>query len=183
MKSAVQLVDEALAERTGLRERTRVWRGREARLGAVDVGGEAGEDVFDDTDFYQALLRSVIDSRSTSSHPHSHADDLAADWRAAQQQRKSSRKRAVDTRASKGRKLRFEVHEKLRNFMAPMPAPVPANGNGGGGAWHEAQVDELFAALLGRGFGGAEVDVEEVEKEERVGDVDGEALKGFRVFG
>ena len=28
-------------------------------------------------------------------------------------------KKQVDTRASKGRKLRYHVHEKLQNFMTP----------------------------------------------------------------
>jgi len=34
------------------------------------------------------------------------------------------------------------VHEKIQNFMIP----IDANG------WHEEQVDELFASLLGRAF-------------------------------
>lgn len=32
------------------------------------------------------------------------------------------RRKQVDRKASKGRKLRFHVHEKLVGFMAPMPA-------------------------------------------------------------
>lgn len=31
----------------------------------------------------------------------------------------------VDRKASKGRKLRFQPHPKLVNFMAPLPAPAP----------------------------------------------------------
>lgn len=38
---------------------------------------------------------------------------------------------------------RYEVHEKLQNFMVPVPVH---NG------WHEEQIDELFASLLGKGF-------------------------------
>lgn len=37
---------------------------------------------------------------------------------------------------------RYHVHEKIQNFMIP----IDANG------WHEEQVDELFASLLGRAF-------------------------------
>jgi protein AATF/BFR2 len=37
----------------------------------------------------------------------------------------------------------YEVHEKLQNFMVPVPVQ---------GSWHEDQIDELFASLLGKGF-------------------------------
>ena len=46
--------------------------------------------------------------------------------------------KVVDRRASKGRKLRYNVHEKLVNFMVPVP--------------HErtsAAVDQLFSGLFG----------------------------------
>ncbi|KAH9036332.1 apoptosis-antagonizing transcription factor [Lactarius pseudohatsudake] len=91
-------------------------------------------EVFDDTDFYQQLLRDVIDAKGGSAG--------RVDWMASQRQKKS--KKHVDTKASKGRKLRYEVHEKIQNFMVPVPVAA--------GAWHEAQVDELFGSLLGKGF-------------------------------
>ena len=49
----------------------------------------------------------------------------------------------VDTKASKGRRLRYGVHEKLMDFMAPVGEKVL-------GWWEERQVGELFASLLGR---------------------------------
>ena len=63
--------------------------------------------------------------------------------------------------------------------MAPAPMPIPTGIGGGGGAWHEEQIDELFASLLGKGC----IADDEREKEgEEVGngmDVDvKEALKG-----
>lgn len=161
-------MDEALLDRSSLLTRTQVWRGTPDRLGVTPKKDEKKDtlegddadtpDVFDDTDYYQTLLRDVIDARSGASG----LDALTADWRLAQKQRKKSKAATVETRASKGRKLRFEVHEKLRNFMAPAPPPPLSltfagygHGVGGGGAvWHEAQVDELFAGLLGRAFGG-----------------------------
>lgn len=178
MKGAVQLVDEALLERDKLLERTRNWRGSENRLPSVrhsEISDAPPDntmtDVFDDTDFYQTLLRDVIDARSGA---ETGLGDLSADWRASQQQRKKTRRSTVDTRASKGRKLRYEVHEKLQNFMAPAPPP-------GGAVWHEEQIDELFASLLGRGFPDTEIH----EEDQGTMDVDVEnALRsGFRVFG
>lgn len=116
--------------------------------GAGDKGSDEDEEVFDDTDFYQQLLRDVIESKGGGS----------GQLMGSQKQKKT--KKHVDTRASKGRKLRFvvfvlsrdtallenryEVHEKMENFMVPVPHDA--------GTWHEAQVDELFASLLGKGF-------------------------------
>lgn len=91
--------------------------------------------VFDDLDFYQQLLRDVIESRADVT------DAGQQEWMQRQKALKAKRKRAVDTRASKGRKLRYQVHEKLQNFMVPIPT--------GCGAWHEEQIDELFASLMG----------------------------------
>lgn len=52
--------------------------------------------------------------------------------------------------------------------------PVPVRG-----AWHEEQIDELFASLLGKGFedpdSGTLVPTSTAEE--------GQVLKGFRVFG
>lgn len=48
-------------------------------------------------------------------------------------------KKKVDTKASKGRKLRYTVHEKLQNFMVPIPRAT----------WHDEQIDEFFVSLLG----------------------------------
>ena len=64
--------------------------------GAGDKGSDEDEEVFDDTDFYQQLLRDVIESKGGSGQLMS------------SQTRKKSKKN-VDTRASKGRKLRFVV--------------------------------------------------------------------------
>ncbi len=56
-----------------------------------------------------------------------------------QLQSKKSKKQ-IDTRASKGRKIRYQVQEKIQNFMAPQPV----------GKWHEEMAEELFASLFGR---------------------------------
>lgn len=103
LKSAVQLVDENMADHSKMLWRTQVWRGKGARIGARVPGGEESDElenerdpeVFDDTDFYQQLLRDVIDAQGGKG---------GDDWMAAQKQRKAKKK--VDTKASKGRKLR-----------------------------------------------------------------------------
>ncbi|KAF7356850.1 Sorting nexin-41 [Mycena venus] len=137
LKSAVQLIDETLLDHRKLLARTQVRRGKGVRVGETtdaeeEEDGQVDADVFDDTDFYQQLLRDIIDSRGNGTG--------ADDWMTVQKQKKAKKK--VDTKASKGRKLRYEVHEKLQNFMVPVPVP---------GMWHEEQIDELFSSIMGRG--------------------------------
>ncbi len=162
--------------------RTQIWRGKAERLGRVlENEGEQEHDseIFDDTDLYQQLLRDVIDAEKNG----------ADDWLVVQKQKKAKKK--VDTKASKGRKIRYdsfifpdrsysriyryEVHEKLQNFMVPVAI------NGG---WHDQQIDELFGSLLGVGFENA------LDRHgggnDGIGlqnDSEGISKSGFRVFG
>ena len=59
---------------------------------------------------------------------------------------------------------RYERHEKLQNFMVPIPVA---------GTWPEEQIDELFGSLLGNEFESMEADG---RIEDRI------AGDGFRVF-
>ena len=78
-------------------DRTRVYRGKEERIGSSSSQtAEHDPEVFDDADFYQQLLRDVIDARNGGSG--------SQDWIQAQRERK--KKKVVDTKASKGRKIR-----------------------------------------------------------------------------
>ncbi|KAI0629193.1 apoptosis-antagonizing transcription factor [Trametes polyzona] len=141
----VSLVDDILrADHAKLLDRTRKRKDKHTRIGhapsaEADAQSESDErldaDVFDDTDYYQQLLRDVIAARGGAG-----ADAGEAQWRAAQRERKAKRKKTVDTKASKGRKLRFDAHPKLQNFMVPVPVVV--------GEWHEEQIDGLFSSLL-----------------------------------
>ncbi|TFK25599.1 TRAUB-domain-containing protein [Coprinopsis marcescibilis] len=171
LKSAVQLVDDTLQDHQGLLDRTRLRRAPGTRVGTNPTAdesskpqangqGEEATEIFDDTDFYQKMLRDIIDSRG--------GDGKNADWIAIQKQKKA--KKEVDTKASKGRKIRYQVHEKIQNFMVPV---IPV------GAWHDEQVDELFSSLLGKGFENVVSNVN--EDENRMQDIN--VNDGFRVFG
>ena len=98
--------------------------------------------VFDDADFYGMLLKELLEQRSSANATSS--SQAAEQWKAARKTAKEAQKnrngRQVDTRASKGRKLRYTVHERLQNFMAPEDR----------GSWEDRQVNELFRGLLGR---------------------------------
>lgn len=73
------------------------------------------EDVYDDTDFYQGLLREFVANATASGHADKAAGVVPA--------KHKSVKRDVDRRASKGRKIRYFVHDKMVNFAAPTPLP------------------------------------------------------------
>ena len=181
LKTAVQLVDDTLADYDKVLARTQTQRGNAPRIGVEGAAEEQPDvEIFDDTDFYQQLLRDLIDSRGNG------AGGSNEDWIAMQKTQKLKKKTGVDTRASKGRKLRcvvsdtrinhliycavsvmtrFEAQEKIQNFMVPVPVP---------GAWHDEQIDELFVSLLGKGF---------EEDQDASVDPGGVLSGGFRVFG
>ncbi|KAI1309502.1 hypothetical protein EDD11_004088 [Mortierella claussenii] len=130
------------------------------------------EEVFDDTDFYQQLLRELIESRMVDND-----DPTAMGMRWAALRQTKQTKKQVDTKGSKGRRLRYHVHEKLQSFMAPIPA----------GTWHEEMVEELFSSLLGRRGGSLDdeedEDEEEADKEEGYAQEDEMVDDGLRIFG
>lgn len=107
-----------------LLRRARIWRG-EVRVGeeeqqrAQQQADEADPEVFDDSDFYATLLRELIESKGEASGGAGEWDDaprcataadataaLLADPSLGLPVRSKAPKRAVDTRASKGRRLR-----------------------------------------------------------------------------
>lgn len=73
-------------------------------------------EIFDDNDFYHNLLRELIEHKTMDLQD---PIALGRQWLEIQKLR-SKMKRKVDTRASKGRKVRYDVHPKLVNFMAPI---------------------------------------------------------------
>ncbi|ORX55086.1 TRAUB-domain-containing protein [Hesseltinella vesiculosa] len=95
------------------------------------------EEIFDDNDFYQQQLRELIESRMVDND-----DPMATGmrWAASKKDEVKKKKVKVDTKASKGRKLKFNVHEKIQNFMAPIPS----------GQWHDEMIEDLYSSLLGQ---------------------------------
>jgi len=102
----VQLIEENLADNARLLDRTRIVRAKKARIGMTHDENETevpDPEMFDDADFYQKMLRDIINLRGSGIK--------GEDWH-LQQKRKKAAKR-VDTKASKGRKLRFVLWSPL----------------------------------------------------------------------
>jgi protein AATF/BFR2 len=101
------------------------------------------EFIYDDNDFYQEMLKELVESRIADSGNFFYliVQDpalLGMKWSSIKLSRKK-KKKVVDTRASKGRKIRYDPHEKLENFMAPVPVSN----------WHDEMSEELFGSLFG----------------------------------
>ncbi|KAG9234725.1 apoptosis-antagonizing transcription factor [Amylocarpus encephaloides] len=124
--------------------------------------------IYDDGNFYQLLLKELVDQRRVESMnvPVATSDSRnALQWTAVNEVKT---KKNVDTKASKGRKMRYTVHEKLQNFMAPE----------GRGAWEPEAIDRFFGTLLGQKMTLAE-DVEQEGEDDKAGLKEDE-LKLFR---
>lgn len=121
--------------------------------------------IYDDADFYTLLLQQLISQRSDDSTSLSALNMTAMEpWQAA---REAKARKVVDNRASKGRKLKYTVHEKLMNFMAPEDR----------NAWESRQCEELFGSLFGR-----KVELGENEDIASEGEEDDKEVEGLRLF-
>lgn len=107
--------------------------------------------IFDDEDFYRVLLNDLVDKKVQTSDPTS---GITISLRAAQKSNKL--KNNVDTKASKGRKLRYHVQEPIANFETSR----------GSWRWNDDQIDEFFASLLGQKVNMNEIDDEQEEEQE-----------------
>lgn len=72
-------------------------------------------EIFDDSDFYHQLLRELIEYKSNVDDNQSEITQKLIEL----QKVRNRMKKKVDTRASKGRKIRYVVHNKLVNYMPP----------------------------------------------------------------
>ncbi|KAF2149313.1 TRAUB-domain-containing protein [Myriangium duriaei CBS 260.36] len=160
--SASAVISSALADRSHLLKRARTPRScapyqlaRQSKAPRPAVGdGETARDtidstVYDDADMYAVLLTTLLEQRGNATV----TIDGSAAISGHAVRREAKTRRVVDTKASKGRKLRYTVHEKLMNFMAPREL----------GNWGDRQVDELFSSLFGRKVELGEEPEEEVE--------------------
>ena len=118
--------------------------------------------IYDDSSFYTLLLRDLVEQKRSLPTTSQNSSQPPISIPPPVKIRKK-----VDTKASKGRKMRYTVHEKLQNFMAREDRCT----------WGERQVVEFFGGLLGNRSRLGEGKVDESEEDEDVGE------KGLRLFG
>ncbi|XP_039271104.2 protein AATF-like [Styela clava] len=153
-RSTVSQIEDILQDRERLIKRTQLKRTNYRILGTTqsnkletpveDADNHSSHlkeylpEIYDDDDFYHQLLRQLIEQKSSGPGGSSDPVELTRQWLKVQRLR-SKAKKNVDTKASKGRKIRYEIHQKLQSFMAP---------NDQSDFTHEAR-NQLFMSLFG----------------------------------
>lgn len=161
-QSLVSVLEDHMLNSDRLVKRTQVPRSCAPLQSAKKVTEDPS--IYDDADFYQMLLKELVDQRTTDSGTTGNDGVPTVRWTALKE---AKNRKQVDRRASKGRKLRFTVHEKLQNFMAPEDRRT----------WEDEAVDRLFGTLFGQRMQLKE-DISDEEDDELAAEEEG--LKLFR---
>ena len=150
-QSSTQQINRILMDMERLIARTQTKRSLYSSIGKDDINSKTNEtnnqsnssenfdkeidpEIFDDDDFYHQLLRELIESKAGNDSML-----MSGKWVQIQKLRNKIR-RKVDTRASKGRKIRYDIHSKLVNFMAPVDNTT----------FTEDAKNQLFNSLFGQ---------------------------------
>lgn len=149
--SIVTIIEQILSNKDRLLRKTQLKRSEYEILGKKVVEDESAAhslveskkedpidpEIFDDDDFYRQLLRQLIESKTSADS----LDPLTLSRRWLEVQKlRSKMKKKIDTKASKGRKIRYQVHNPLISFMAPVDDCT----------YEDNARDALFASLFGK---------------------------------
>jgi protein AATF/BFR2 len=98
---------------------------------------ETDKQIFNDADFYNYLLKEFVSNKQDEdTADNNNRYDLTLQY--VLNRNKNKKSKNVDTKASKNRKIRYDKHEKLVNFMVPL---VNHNINSGR--------DEIIKSIFG----------------------------------
>jgi protein AATF/BFR2 len=150
-QSTVRSIEFALQNRLKLIRRTQLKRSKYQILGRPPVDEDEPKselverktkeiyeaEIFDDSDFYHQLLRELIGSLGPNTTNAS--NKVNPKWLKLMNERFKTKK-AVDTKATKARKIRYKVHDELVNFTTPMPHLC---------TYDTVQTNHLFQSLFG----------------------------------
>lgn len=144
-QTTLKQIEFALSDKVKLHKRTQLKRseyvivGKSLPLSSEDDRRvqEYDPEIYDDDDFYHQLLRDLIEYKSSDI---TDPIQLSKQWIKLQNMR-SKMKRKIDTRATKGRKVRYNVHNKLVNYMAPITVYD---------TWTDVAKNELYNSLFGK---------------------------------
>ncbi|CAK7221760.1 rRNA-processing protein bfr2 [Sporothrix curviconia] len=165
------VLDGQLVTADRLVRRTRIPRSCAPVQAAKKV--EEDPEIYDDADFYQLLLKELVDQRTVDGTA-SGSEAPTVRWATTAAKEAKTRK-LVDRKASKGRKMRYNVHAKLQNFTAPEDRRD----------WEPEAIDRFFSSLFGQRMAlqeddGAEDDDDEDDESMGGASIGGDA--GLRLF-
>lgn len=142
-QSTLKQIETVLADKNRLLKRTRTKRSNYHILGEDDYEPDTKQakmdessEIFDDDDFYHQLLRELLERKTSDV---TDPVQLSRQWIQLQKER-NRMKKTVDTKASKGRKVRYDIHQKLVNFMMPIDNVT----------WTDEARSELLVSLFGK---------------------------------
>ncbi|CAG9530407.1 unnamed protein product [Cercopithifilaria johnstoni] len=129
-------IEQIMNEKHRLLRRTQIKRHDIHRIG-TDESDNYDAEIFDDDDFYQQLLKELIERKSANVID---PVEMSRQWLEMQKLRqKRSKREKVDTKASKGRKVRYIVIPKLVNFFPSMAEKA---------TWSHEKRNQLFKSLF-----------------------------------
>lgn len=134
--SIITKIENSLLGKNETIRKTQIYRGDFDIFGVEKSAGDVQmPEIFDDSEFYHQLLRELIEYKSNVDENQAEITQKFIEL----QKVRSKMKKKVDTRASKGRKIRYVVHNKLVNFMPPNDT----------GTYTDEARDELFNSIFG----------------------------------
>nr|GEV42871.1 apoptosis-antagonizing transcription factor [Tanacetum cinerariifolium] len=133
IKNKFQAFNQNISEQVAsyMRDPSRMVKGMQQRRSVVPVFGNVPDstldkdevinavgdpELLDDSEFYQQLPREFFETVDAGSSETAFY---------AMKRLQTKKRKIVDRRASKSRKIRYHIHEKIVNFMAPEPANIP----------------------------------------------------------
>eukprot|EP00127_Corallochytrium_limacisporum_P003214 Clim_evm63s147 gene=Clim_evmTU63s147 len=120
--SALLLDRERVMLRSQMRTQAALLRPRSQSKSNSDIKDHTNSgdgEVYIDNEFYHNLLRSFIANRSDKSKMEQR---IAEQMQSVDQELRKQKRKRQDPKASKGKRVRYDTHEKLVGFMAPLDA-------------------------------------------------------------
>ncbi|KAM3727950.1 Protein AATF [Dirofilaria immitis] len=134
--AVLKQIEQIMNEKHRLLRRTQMKRHDIDRIGS-DESNNYDAEIFDDDDFYQQLLKELIEKKSANVVD---PVEMSRQWLEIEKLRqKRSKRKKVDTKASKGRKIRYVVIPKLVNFFPSMAEKA---------TWSHEKRNQLFKSLF-----------------------------------
>ena len=132
IKGKLQAFNQDISQQVAgyMRDPSKMIKGMQQSRSAVALFGTASDatgngegpnmdgdpELLDDSEFYQQLLKEFFEAVDPASSETAFY---------ALKRLQTKKRKIVDRRASKSRKIRYNIHEKIVNFMAPQPVNLP----------------------------------------------------------
>ncbi|CAP38810.2 Protein CBG22158 [Caenorhabditis briggsae] len=132
-------INKVLADEDKLLKKVHTNRSGKTRLGASASSDSHDPEIFDDSDFYQVLLKQMLEARSQMNQNSQDGADMTRNYMELQSMISNKKKRDVSQLSSKDRKLKYEPIAKLINFYPSKPSVA---------TWSHESRNELFKSLF-----------------------------------